>query len=248
MIYVISDIHGNLSRFNSIMQQIHLKAEDTLYVLGDVIDRYPDGIKILQTLMGMTNAKILLGNHEHMMLNAFDHMAKSGSPYSRELRLWYQNGGKVTHEYLKHIPKSVRKEIFEYIRSWPLNYDINVNGRSFKLVHGSPVEMIPDHVWGYESLEEYAVWHRISCDDPEIEGVTIIFGHTPTLEYQSNNPLEIWKSDTGGKIGIDCGSGFPEPAKQGKHPFYGRLACIRLDDMTVFYSIEDNIISYNIYS
>ena len=41
MIYVLSDIHGNQRRFASILGQIHLQPEDTLYVLGDVIDRHP---------------------------------------------------------------------------------------------------------------------------------------------------------------------------------------------------------------
>ncbi len=65
MTYVISDIHGNSERFNSIMKQINLQPEDTLYVLGDVIDRYSDGIKILRKLMKMKNVKMLLGNHEY---------------------------------------------------------------------------------------------------------------------------------------------------------------------------------------
>ena len=34
MIYVMSDIHGNAIRFNSIMEQIDLQPEDTLYILG----------------------------------------------------------------------------------------------------------------------------------------------------------------------------------------------------------------------
>lgn len=55
MIYVMSDIHGNLRRFNSILEQIKLTDKDTLYVLGDVIDRYPDGIRILRKLMAMDN-------------------------------------------------------------------------------------------------------------------------------------------------------------------------------------------------
>ena len=46
MIYVMSDIHGQKRRFDSVMRQIGLRAEDTLYVLGDVIDRNPDGIGI----------------------------------------------------------------------------------------------------------------------------------------------------------------------------------------------------------
>lgn len=51
MIYVMSDIHGQKRRFDSVMKQINLQPEDTLYVLGDVIDRNPDGIKILRQIM-----------------------------------------------------------------------------------------------------------------------------------------------------------------------------------------------------
>ena len=71
MIYVMSDIHGNLRRFNSIMEQINLTDKDTLYVLGDVIDRYPGGIRILRKLMAMDNVKMTIGNHEDMMLKQY---------------------------------------------------------------------------------------------------------------------------------------------------------------------------------
>ena len=72
MIYVMSDIHGNTARFESVMKQIDLQPTDTLYVLGDVIDRFPDGIRILRRLMKMSNVKMILGNHELLMLNALD--------------------------------------------------------------------------------------------------------------------------------------------------------------------------------
>ena len=73
----MADIHGNSKRFLSVMNQINLQPKDTLYVLGDIIDRYPDGIRILRMLMDMSNTKMLLGNHEYMMLNAFDRIDKS---------------------------------------------------------------------------------------------------------------------------------------------------------------------------
>ena len=73
MTYVLSDIHGNLRRFESIMKQIDLQSDDTLYVLGEVVDRYPDGIKILWRIMKMPNAKMLMGNHEYRMLKAIGH-------------------------------------------------------------------------------------------------------------------------------------------------------------------------------
>ena len=78
MTYVLSDIHGQMRRFQSVMKQINLQSEDTLYVLGDVIDRYPDGIKTLRQLMAMPNVKLLLGNHEFMMLNALYYPAPEG--------------------------------------------------------------------------------------------------------------------------------------------------------------------------
>ena len=235
----MSDIHGNAIRFNSIMEQIDLKPEDTLYVLGDVIDRHPDGIRILRVLMRMSNVKMLLGNHEYMMLNALDRLDKDNPEYPRALLLWYRNGGDITHEYIKHIRKSVRKEVFDYLHSLPLNIDIEVNGKPYLLVHGGAISEYHRHMYRYDFQEEYAVWNRICYNEPDVEGKIIIFGHTPTSKYQHNNPLEIWRSPSGGKIGIDCGCGFPHPLTQGHRPAYGRLACLRLDDMKVFYSEED---------
>ena len=102
MIYVMSDIHGNMRRFRSVMEQINLQPEDTLYVLGDVIDRFPYGIEILQELMAMPNVKMLLGNHEYMMLNAMDgHYVDTGlriSDLRDALLLWYDNDGWVTQQ------------------------------------------------------------------------------------------------------------------------------------------------------
>ena len=37
MVYVLSDVHGRIDRFESILHQIDLNEDDRLYVLGDVI-------------------------------------------------------------------------------------------------------------------------------------------------------------------------------------------------------------------
>ena len=145
MTYVLSDIHGNMRRFHSILRQIDLKSEDTLYILGDVIDRHPHGIKILREIMAMPNAKMLLGNHEYMMLRAI------GEPYDgpedirgREpdelLRLWYRNGGDATHHFWKHTRLVVRAEILDYLKSLPLNIDVVVDGTPYKLVHAAALD------------------------------------------------------------------------------------------------------------
>ncbi|MBD5474847.1 MAG: fructose-bisphosphatase class III [Lachnospiraceae bacterium] len=68
MTYVISDIHGNFEKYEDMLELIHLSDEDGLYVIGDVIDRGPDGIKILKDVMERPNAHMILGNHELMAL------------------------------------------------------------------------------------------------------------------------------------------------------------------------------------
>lgn len=54
--YVISDIHGQYDMFMELIDKIDLKQTDTLYVLGDILDRGPHPIKVLKKLMEMPNA------------------------------------------------------------------------------------------------------------------------------------------------------------------------------------------------
>ena len=64
MIYACSDIHGRYNQYAALLAQLDLRPSDTLYILGDVIDRGPDGVTILQDMMVRPNVFPLLGNHE----------------------------------------------------------------------------------------------------------------------------------------------------------------------------------------
>ena len=240
MIYVISDIHGNSRRFNSIMKQIKLKPEDTLYILGDVIDRYPDGIRILRKLMAMKNVKMLLGNHEYMMLQSLtnepEHETEEWYNWYDKRRVWYFNGGDVTHKSFKDMRKDLRAEIISFLESLPLSFDIEVNGKPYKLVHAAPEEMYADDR-KYNDSREFAVWKRLKRFDNLPGNYTLIFGHTPTEEYEITRPMRIFHTDRA--IGIDCGAGTAERPGWYTYCVYGRLACLRLDDMKEFYSEED---------
>ena len=39
MTYVMSDIHGCYEKYRAMLENIEFAADDTLYVLGDVLDR-----------------------------------------------------------------------------------------------------------------------------------------------------------------------------------------------------------------
>lgn len=220
MIYVMGDIHGFSTRFEDILSQINLQPDDHLYILGDAIDRLPDGIFILQDLMKMPNVTMLLGNHEHMMLEAIENPQNEEAAYR-----WLNNGGGLTRDAFYKLEKPDADAILDYIRAMPINVEIEVNGTQYLLVHGAPECTYDPHFTKYPNKLIHALWQRLEDGDEMPEGKTVIFGHNSTEEYQYKRPISIWYGDR--MIGIDCGCGTAH---------LGRLACIRLDDMKEFYS------------
>lgn len=236
MIYVTSDIHGCVERYRSLMSKIDLKTDDTLYILGDVVDRYPGGIELLLEIMEAENIKMLLGNHEYMMLCVLrPDPEESDWDKVDNICLWHNNGGQVTHDAFNAQPRETRERILNYLRSLPLNIDVTVNDKRYKLVHGDSVTKYPNFKSKnksgnpYLNKAEYAVWHRWNIGDSKPRGYTMIFGHTPTIYYRPDIPMKIYKN--GSVIGIDCGCGY-----RMKDKTCPRLACLRLDDMAEFYS------------
>lgn len=72
--YAISDLHGRYDLYEETIKRLSNK--DTLFIIGDVIDRGVDGIRILEDIMRrqknpMNGPKIvfLIGNHEMQFLD-----------------------------------------------------------------------------------------------------------------------------------------------------------------------------------
>lgn len=221
MIYVMSDIHGCDARYRDILRQIKLKSTDHLYILGDVIDRFPGGIGILRETMKKENITLLMGNHEHMMLEALTHPDDADARH-----LWYTNGGRITHAHFKHCSHAYRAEVLDYIRSLPVEIELTVADKQYLLVHGAPTATFSEGS-RHANSTEHAVWTRLGRNTPLLDDKMVIFGHTPTHHYTFDFPMSIWHGRD--KIGIDCGCAW------GKE---GRLGCLRLDDMREFYSQE----------
>ena len=61
--YVCSDIHGQYDLYKTMLNEINFTSEDHFYILGDMIDRGEDGIRVLQDVASRPNVTCLLGNH-----------------------------------------------------------------------------------------------------------------------------------------------------------------------------------------
>ena len=64
--WVMSDLHGNYRKYRGAMDVICLQEMDTLYILGDVVDRGTGSCKILLDMMENFHSIPMIGNHEYM--------------------------------------------------------------------------------------------------------------------------------------------------------------------------------------
>lgn len=227
LIYVISDIHGELELFKAMIKKIDLKPEDTLYVLGDLIDRGEHSIDTLIFAMSHPNIEFIIGNHEDMMCSIYNGNEKFFNNWLREC-----NGGKITLDQYNALEESMKLKIEKFLKEAPLYKLIEVKGKKIILVHAGI------KTFNNLSLEDLIknqtrrdiIWIRDEfTKNPCRKDVTVIFGHTFTESLC--NEHRIWYSyinENGkmfnDKIGIDCGS------YESK-----KLGCLRLDDMKEFY-------------
>jgi bis(5'-nucleosyl)-tetraphosphatase (symmetrical) len=79
-LYCIGDLQGCLSPFERLLAEIGFSpSRDTLYVLGDLVNRGPDSLGVLRRLMALGEAaQCLLGNHDLHLLALWQGVRKPG--------------------------------------------------------------------------------------------------------------------------------------------------------------------------
>lgn len=211
--YVATDFHGMYSLWKQIKE--YMKPEDTLYYLGDAIDRGPHGWDIFTELIDDPRVIYIKGNHEDMMYHSY---VSRGPVASQWFKHWQKNGGKETHANMQDVSFQTRMEYIDKIRDMS-TFEVyeNKNKEVFILTHAgcTPNEAY----WKMDGYDwEYAnIWSRKHFLDEwpqELNGkVYIIHGHTPVqLMYTINTAfprnddgLPILYCD-GHKINLDTGA------------------------------------------
>jgi serine/threonine protein phosphatase 1 len=104
-LFAIGDIHGCFDSIKELIEnKIQLQKDDKLILLGDYIDRGDNSKKVIDFIMELQGKGFdvipLLGNHEAMLLDAFEDQ--------KNISLWTLNGG---NETLKSFKVSSVKDI-----------------------------------------------------------------------------------------------------------------------------------------
>ena len=140
MVYAISDLHGCYDLYINMLEKINFSDEDTLYILGDIVDWGPDGIKIYKDMMKRKNVIPLLGNHDYTALRMFKMIYnKEGFNYlDLGYKMWMMIGGEPTNNAFLELSEREQLEIINYISQFTIFKDISVDGNKFWLSHTIP--------------------------------------------------------------------------------------------------------------
>jgi serine/threonine protein phosphatase 1 len=165
---IIGDVHGCLKTLQALVAK--LPADDVIVLVGDLIDRGPDSVGVLDWVMAQQAADperwiVLYGNHEDIMVA---HYETAAAYHNYGWPCWLGNGGDDTLPYtdahrawIKQLPHTVRVE------------PAHDGARALVVSHGcyAPGQTKFQRIWS-RGPDYY---------DPSI---FYVFGHTPQKEVE----------------------------------------------------------------
>lgn len=175
--FIVGDIHGCYDLLMKKLEEVSFDfKKDTLYSVGDIIDRGPDSLKCLR-LVKEPWFEMVVGNHEQMAIDAAIYKA----PFAKDL--WLANGG--SWYYL--LEEEAQKE------SWELLKYIREN-KDYWLTLEAPKGKINIAHASWDSDETKAIWDRthyydiiLSDEKPYPSDEAYYFGHTPVEKVEIYN-------------------------------------------------------------
>lgn len=149
---------------------LRLEPDDTLYLLGDYIDRGPDSIGVLDYLLHLRESgfdiRPIRGNHEEMLLEAV------AAPATRSI--WYGNGGWGTLRELGiDSPEGIPQRYIDFISDLPYL----LVTEDYVFVHAGLDFQTPDPL--RDTPHQFMLWSRDSqVDSAKLGGRTLVTGHS----------------------------------------------------------------------
>lgn len=194
--FVIGDIHSHHDEMIELFDHVKFDFEtDTLISLGDLVDRGPKPIEVIETLMRIKKFIHILGNHDDW---CYQYLKYQKEPFE-----WTTQGGRATLNAYTANPRIMDKHI-EFFEKAKL-YHIDEDTRLF--VHGGFNHRMPFDL--QIENKELLIWDRslvLTAMEYDQSGLTfkefneIFVGHTPTQFIKESVPKKfsnVWMLDTG---------------------------------------------------
>lgn len=204
----IGDIHGCFYSMKALLDKLEPYYDRQFVFVGDYIDRGPNSKEVVDYLLdfqGEVDCVFLRGNHEQMLLDAFQQNKKD---------IWLMNGGRETID--SYTPKDGNMNLPDSHKEFYENTRLYYDTESYFFVHAglSPAKTIADSIEDDSEVQQF-LWERSHLNAFETPWEkTVVFGHTP-------RPKPIQKEKM---IGIDTGCVFDRVG-------YGNLTAVKLPEV-----------------
>lgn len=225
MVYAVSDLHGCYDKYIKLLERLNMTSDDSLYILGDIVDRGSEGIKIILDLVNRKNIFSCRGNHDHCAQILLRNFAIPNDGYFADgleetFRLWLSDGGNTTYEEFLKLDENKQRVVLNYLKSLSVFKKLTIGGRKFFLAHTVPEKSKMLDIENCRNSD--FIMGEPEYEKMYFEDTIIVTGHTPTGFIDPEYTGRIWKGNN--HIAIDCGTVFGNP-----------LGCICLDTLEDFY-------------
>lgn len=233
---VFGDIHGGLKALIQLLERIDYSENDRFVFLGDYVDGWSDSAQVIDFLIELSQKQeciFIRGNHD-----VWCHDWLMNDVIND---IWFLHGGKSTIESYQNVDLLTKKKHLDFFTNMK-DYLVDEHNNlfihaGFSSMHGPDKEHYTSNYSWDRTLWEMALTmdKRIPKDSLSYPKRLLLFneiyiGHTPTLHYNIEIPMQgcnVWN--------IDTGAGF-----------YGKLTCIDVetkafwqsDAVQVFYPNE----------
>lgn len=232
MKYVMSDIHGDFRSFYKMLTKIQFSPNDQLYILGDILDKGKENLKLYYFVRDTKNIFWIKGNHEYLCERYLSNEITA--------ELWDACGGENTRQEVDRLSETEKEELYQTLKKLPIYIITVANGKEYFLTHSgycadfcvkNQENGLVDIAASVQKAVEWSQEGYLFSDDIHYIPAkirfdrNIIVGHFPTYAILDHRLFQIYYGKR--YTDIDTGNQCREKG--------GRLACLRLDDGKEFY-------------
>ncbi len=192
-VWVIGDIHGEITKLDTLLNALPRGEDDYTIFLGDYIDRGPSSAEVVRRVLAEhdrapTRTILLWGNHEDMAASNFRTLSPTGIPY--DPYDWFRNGGLVAMEswgyktpqmFAVKCPPDLRR-LLGLLRLFFRGAETGIAAMEpYLFVHAG---LLPGRE-PEDTLGETLLWVREEfLDSYDPSGRIVVHGHTPFAQVR----------------------------------------------------------------
>jgi len=228
--FAATDLHGCLLTFRHLVEEeLRLAPTDTLYLLGDYVNKGPDSAGVLDYLMQLQAAgyqvHCLRGNHEHELLATIH-----GTPNANHMWKAEAERDMTLASFGVARPADIPARYVAWMEALPVELEL----ADFVLVHAGYDFALPPAQMRHDT-HSMLYTKQFVFDPSRLAGKRLLHGHVPTPVAE----VQAQVAAHAGAIGLDTGCVYRH------NPELHHLAALNLDSWEL-HLVENRELPYPI--